>query len=151
MEEINRTRAGDNIRLEESEILARKLYSFFQQNKSDVYPEVCTGIGNMIDQLLTGRTCQIRRRLTRVEEDGGGKPSREINALWNKIAAYEKKYKISTYSVYQLVIAEHTDQYRFVSYRGVEKRGLSVQRSNYRMVYNKELTPADTLDTILMR
>ena len=100
----------------------------------------------MADELLSGQTGKIRMRLATVIQekhlDG------EAGPLLDRIAAYEKEYGISAYSIYQLDLSDSTDDLRFMSLDWLEKKGLPVDRDNYQMVYAAELSPGETLEDI---
>lgn len=68
----------------------------------------------------------------------------EAGPLLDRIAAYEKEYGISAYSIYQLDLSDSTDDLRFMSLDWLEKKGLPVDRDNYQMVYATELSPGET-------
>ena len=68
--------------------------------------------------------------------------------LIERVAAYEKEYGISTYSIYQLDLSDSTDGLRFMSLDWVQGKGLSVDRDNYRMVYAGRREPGETLEDI---
>lgn len=137
------------LRLERSEALASSLDEFFRQASdayTGLYPDPQAETANMKNELLSGKTGKIRMRLASAEQDEH--LNGETAPLMERISAYEKEYGISAYSIYQLSHSDSTDLYRFMSYGWLEKKGLSVDRDNYLMVYSADLAPGDTLDTI---
>mgnify|MGYP001153242588 FL=1 len=125
---------------------------FFRQYSdayADMHPDFHEEKERMADELLSGQTGKIRMRLATViqEEHLDG----EAGPLLDRIAAYEKEYGISAYSIYQLDLSDSTDDLRFMSLDWLEKKGLPVGRDNYQMVYAAELSPGETLEDIYTR
>ena len=132
----------EETRLDDSTDLAFDLDVFFRQYSdayADMHPDFHEGKERMADELLSGQTGKIRMRLATVIQekhlDG------EAGPLLDRIAAYEKEYGISAYSIYQLDLSDSTDDLRFMSLDWLEKKGLPVDRDNYQMVYAAELCP----------
>lgn len=126
----------EEMRLDDSTDLAFDLDVFFRQYSdayADMHPDFHEENERMADELLSGQTGKIRMRLATViqEEhlDGVAGP------LLDRIAAYEKEYGISAYSIYQLDLSDSTDDLRFMSLDWLEKKGLPADRDNYQMVY----------------
>ena len=144
---------GDGVRLDESMDLAFDLDEFFRKNSPNyaaIFRDPHEQKERLADALLSGRTDRIRNRLASLEQNqkfilGEAAPFME------RIAAYEKEYGINTYSIYQLEHSEHADQYLFMSYDWLERKGLSVDRDDYRMVYAAQLEPGTTLEDIYTR
>lgn len=55
------------------------------------------------------------------------------------------------FGIYQLKSGDETRDYRFESVEHLEKRGLSIDRANYELIYTAPLAAADTLDSIYTR
>lgn len=139
----------DTDRITKSSDLADKLDNFFRNSNTgyeDMFPDMKEKREQMTMELLAGNTWKSRMCLAAVAQDAHLED--EEAKFLEQISSYEKAYGISSYSVYQLSLSDSTDIYRFMSYDWLEKKELSVERSNYQMVYSTELTPADTLDTI---
>lgn len=142
----------DQIRMDESVNLAFDLDVFFREY-SDVYLDMHSDFHEekerMADELFSGQTGKIRMRVAGIiqEEHLDG----EADSLLERIAAYEKEYGISAYSIYQLDLSNNTDDLRFMSFDWLEKKGLLIDRDNYQMVYAAELTPGETLEDIYTR
>lgn len=75
----------------------------------------------------------------------------ETDSLLERISSYEKEYGISAYSIYQLDRSDSVDHLRFMSSDWLEKKGFSIDRDNYQMVYAAELVQGETLDDIYTR
>lgn len=75
-------------------------------------------------------------------------PENETGAAREDALSHAGKHGKDTYSIYQLIHSDSTDPYLFMSYDWVERKGLSVERDNYQMVYSAELMPGDTLNTL---
>lgn len=141
------------IRLDESTDLAFDLDEFFRrnsQNYAGIFRDPHEQKERLADTLLSGQTGQIRRRLASFEQNHPFMIG-ETAPFLERIAAYEKEYGINTYSIYQLEHSEHADQYLFMSYDWLERKGLSVDRDDYRMVYAAQLEPGTTLEDIYTR
>lgn len=139
----------DTDRITKSSDLADKLDNFFRNSDTgyeDMFPDMKEKREQMTKELLAGNTWKSRMCLAAVAQDAHLEDE-EVKLL-EQISSYEKAYGISSYSVYQLSLSDSTDIYRFMSYDWLEKKEMSVERSNYQMVYSAELAPADTLDTI---
>ena len=139
----------EETRLDDSTDLAFDLDVFFRQYSdayADMHPDFHEEKERMADELLSGQTGKIRMRLATViqEEHLDG----EAGPLLDRIAAYEKEYGISAYSIYQLDLSDSTDDLRFMSLDWLEKKGLPADRDNYQMVYAAELSPGETLEDI---
>ena len=142
----------EEMRLDESTDLAFDLDVFLRQYSdayADMHPVFHEEKERMADELLSGQTGKIRMRMATViqEEHLNG----EAGPLLDRIAAYEKEYGISAYSIYQLDLSDSTDDLRFMSLDWLEKKGLPVDRDNYQMVYAAELSPGETLEDIYTR
>lgn len=142
----------EEMRLDESTDLAFDLDVFLRQYSdayADMHPVFHEEKERMADELLSGQTGKIRMRMATViqEEHLNG----EAGPLLDRIAAYEKEYGISAYSIYQLDLSDSTDDLRFMSLDWLEKKGLPVDRDNYQMVYVAELSPGETLEDIYTR
>ena len=142
----------EEMRLDESTDLAFDLDVFLRQYRdayADMHPVFHEEKERMADELLSGQTGKIRMRMATViqEEHLNG----EAGPLLDRIAAYEKEYGISAYSIYQLDLSDSTDDLRFMSLDWLEKKGLPVDRDNYQMVYAAELSPGETLEDIYTR
>ena len=75
----------------------------------------------------------------------------ETAPLLERISSYEKEYRISAYSIYQLDLSDNTDNLRFMSLDWVQGKGLSVDRDHYEMVYAMQREPGETLEDIYRR
>lgn len=142
----------DEIRLDDSTDLAFDLDVFFREYSDvyvDMHPDFHEEKERMADELLSGQTGKIRMRVAAIiqEEHLDG----EADSLLDRIAAYEKEYGISAYSIYQLNLSDSTDDLRFMSFDWLEKKGFPVDRDNYQMVYAAELSPGETLEDIYTR
>ena len=143
---------GDDIRLDESMDLAFDLDEFFRQNSgsyADLYPDSHAEKERMADGLLAGDTGKIRMRLAAFEQEEHMEG--ETAPLLERISSYEKEYGISAYSIYQLDLSDNTDDLRFMSLDWLERKGLSVDRDHYRMVYAGQREPGETLEGIYRR
>lgn len=144
---------GDDVRLDDSTDLAFDLDEFFRrnsQNYAGIFRDPHEQKERLADTLLSGQTDKIRRRLASFEQNHPFMIG-ETAPFLERIAAYEKEYGINTYSIYQLEHSEHADQYLFMSYDWLERKGLSVDRDDYRMVYAAQLEPGTTLEDIYTR
>ena len=144
---------GDDIRLDESTDLAFDLDEFFRQknpNYAAIFDNPPVQKAALADALLSGRTDLVRNRLAALEQDGRIAPDEAVPFI-ERVAAYEKEYGISTYSIYQLDLSDSTDGLRFMSLDWVQGKGLSVDRDNYRMVYAEQREPGETLEDIYRR
>ena len=142
----------EEMRLDDSTDLAFDLDVFLRQYSdayADMHPDFHEEKERMADELLSGQTGKIRMRMATViqEEHLNG----EAGPLLDRIAAYEKEYGISAYSIYQLDLSDSTDDLRFMSLDWLEKKGHPADRDNYQMVYAAELSPGETLEDIYTR
>ena len=142
----------EGIRLDASTDLAFDLDVFFRGYSglyNDLHPDFHEEKERMAYELLAGQTGKIRMRLASLvqEEHLDG----EADPLLERIASYEKEYGISAYSIYQLDLSDSTDDLRFMSFDWLEKKGIAVDRDNYRMVYAAERRPGETLEDIYTR
>ena len=144
--------AGNDARLDESTDLAFDLDEFFRQNSgayADLYPDSHTEKERMADELLSGDTGKIRMRRSAFEREEHMEG--ETAPLLERISSYEKEYRISAYSIYQLDLSDNTDNLRFMSLDWVQGKGLSVDRDHYEMVYAMQREPGETLEDIYRR
>lgn len=143
---------GDDIRLDGSMDLAFDLDEFFRQNSeayAELSPDPHAEKERMADELLSGETGKIRMRLAAFEREEHMEG--ETAPFLERISSYEKEFGISAYSIYQLDVSDRTDGLRFMSIDWLERKGLSVDRDNYQMVYSAQLPPGETLEGIYMR
>ena len=142
----------DDIRLDDTTDLAFDLDEFFRQNSgayADLYPDSHAEKERMADELLSGDTGKIRMRLAAFEQEEHMEG--ETAPLLARISSYEKEYGISAYSIYQLDLSDNADNLRFMSLDWLERKGLSVDRDNYQMVYARQQEPGETLEDIYRR
>lgn len=142
---------GD-IRLDDSMDLAFELDEFLRQNSPDyasLYPEAHAEKERIANELLSGETGKIRMRLATFEQEEHMEG--ETAPLVERISSYEKEYGISAYSIYQLDLSDSTDDLRFMPLDWVQRKGLLVDRDNYRMVYAVKCAPGETLEDIYIR
>ena len=143
---------GDDIRLDDTTDLAFDLDEFFRQNSgayAGLYPDSHAEKERMADELLSGDTGKIRMGLAAFEREEHMEG--ETAPLLARISSYEKEYGISTYSIYQLGLSDNADNLRFMSLDWLERKGLSVDRDHYRMVYAGQREPGETLEDIYRR
>ena len=141
---------GDGIRLDESTDLAFDLDEFFRQNSPNyatIFDNPHAQKAQLADDLLSGRTDLVRNRLASLEQNRQITPG-EAAPFMERVAAYEKEYGISTYSIYQLDLSDNADNLRFMSLDWLERKGLSVDRDHYQMVYARQREPGETLEDI---
>lgn len=139
----------DTERMAKASNLANELDNFFRNSDTGydaMFPDAEEKRAQLKEELFAGKTWKTRMYLAAVAQDAHLED--EESKFLGQISSYEKAYGISSYSVYQLSLSDSTDIYRFMPYDWLEKKELSVDRSNYQMVYAAELTPADTLNTI---
>lgn len=132
--------------------MAFDLDEFFRQNSgayADLYPDSHAEKERMADELLSGDTGKIRMRLAAFEQEEHMEG--ETAPLLARISSYEKEYGISAYSIYQLDLSDNADNLRFMSLDWLERKGLSVDRDNYQMVYARQQEPGETLEDIYRR
>ena len=72
----------------------------------------------------------------------------ETGPLIGRLDAYEKEFSVNTYMVYQLKTGPEYHPYRFEGSEALAAAGLSVDRSNYELVFAAPLTLGDTLESI---
>ena len=143
---------GDDARFDDTTDLAFDLDEFFRQNSgayAGLYPDSHAEKGRMADELLSGDTGKIRMGLAAFEREEHMEG--ETAPLLARISSYEKEYGISTYSIYQLGLSDNADNLRFMSLDWLERKGLSVDRDHYRMVYAGQREPGETLEDIYRR
>lgn len=142
----------DSIRLAESTDLAADLDAFLRKYSEAYavsYQDNHIAEAYLTDELLGGRTSTVRMLLTFAEEENSDNKVADIAALfWERLAAYEKEYNISGYSIYQLEQNEHTRDIRFESMDYLLERGLRVNRDNYLLSYAGERLNNETLDEL---
>lgn len=139
-------------RLDVSIDLAFDLDEFLRQNSdayAELYPDVHTEKERMVDELVSGNTGKVRMRLASFEQEEH--LDDKTGSLLERISSYEKEYEISAYSIYQLSPSGNTSQYYFMPYDWLEKKGISVDRDNYRMAYAAQWEPGETLEDIYRR
>ena len=132
--------------------MAFDLDEFFRQNSgayADLYPNSHAEKERMADELLSGDTGKIRMRLAAFEQEEHMEG--ETAPLLERISSYEKEYGISAYSIYQLDLSDNADNLRFMPLDWLERKGLSVDRDNYQMVYARQQEPGETLEDIYRR
>lgn len=142
----------EETRLDVSIDLAYDLDAFFREYSdvyADMHPDFHEEKERMADELLAGQTGKIRMRVASLiqEEHLDG----EESLLLERIAAYEKEYGISAYSIYQLDRSNSTDELHFMNLDWLERKGLAVDRDNYLMIYAAERRPGETLEDIYTR
>lgn len=138
------------MRMDAATDLAFDLDTFFRRNSPryvNLFSDPHEQKERLADELLSGRAFRIRNWLSALERNHHF-PVSEVTSFIERINAYEKEYEINTYAIYQLKQGDSTDQYRFMSYDWLERKELSVDCSNYRLVYQEELMPGDTLNAI---
>ena len=145
----------NDIRLDESTDLAFDLDEFFRQNSGSyagLYPDPHAEKERMADELLSGSTGKIRMRIAAFEQEEHMEG--EAAPLMERVAAYEKEFGIKAYSVYQLEHSDSMAELRFMNQDWLDKKGLSADRENYKMVYSGiqdfkgEQDTEDTLELI---
>lgn len=139
-------------RLDVSIDLAFDLDEFLRQNSdsyAELYPDVHTEKERMVDELVSGNTGKVRMRLASFEQEEHMEG--ETAPLVERISSYEKEYGISAYSIYQLDLSDSTDDLRFMPLDWVQRKGLLVDRDNYRMVYAVKREPGETMEDIYTR
>ena len=142
----------EEIRLEDSTVLAFDLDVFFRQysgDYADLYPDPHAEKERMADELISGDTGKIRMRVAAFGQEEHMEA--ETEPFLERISAYEAEYGISAYSIYQLDLSDSNDNLRFMSLDWVQGKGLSVDKDNYRMVYAMQREPGETLEDIYRR
>lgn len=129
----------------DAEKLAAELDYFFRQNNeqySSYFHSASDKEMDLYNKLMQGRFVGIKKLLEDMGQD-------EHSYLMNRLTQHESNYPMDMYFIYQIK-REFARDYLFERYENLEKRGLSVDSDNYELMYSAELTPADTLESIMV-
>ncbi len=145
------TQNGENIQYDyvfdymfaDSVDLATRLDEHFRnsvEGYSSQYPDSDQRMKQISDSLIQRSTVEIKKMLT-------DKPTAESAILLKDISDFDKKYPCDLYFIYQVKYDKHRDL-AFEPLNDIRKRGLTVDKANYELIYTGELTKDTTLNSL---
>ena len=107
-------------------------------------------VASTVDSLKTNDTAHIEMMLGITRDDAGSEEVRQrAAALLDRVSAFKEQN--NTFSIYQLRGDDDTRDYRFEPLDRLKEKGMTVDRSNYKLVYSAPLHDIETLESIYQR